>query len=57
MGRTEVTQAQWEAVMGSNPSHFKGANRPVELVSWKDCKTFLATLNALPAVKESGITF
>ncbi|WP_461395493.1 formylglycine-generating enzyme family protein, partial [Deferrisoma sp.] len=32
MGKTEVTQAQWEAVMGSNPSHFKGRDRPVENV-------------------------
>lgn len=34
MAQTQVTQAQWEAVMGSNPSQFKGAHRPVETVSW-----------------------
>jgi formylglycine-generating enzyme required for sulfatase activity len=36
LGRTEVTQAQWKAVMGGNPSHFKGDDRPVETVSWAD---------------------
>ena len=41
-----VTQAQWEAVMGNNPSRFKSADRPVENVSWNDCQEFIATLNA-----------
>ena len=50
----EVTQALWEAVMGENPSKFKGANRPVENVSWNDCQKFLEKLNALPEVKTSG---
>jgi formylglycine-generating enzyme required for sulfatase activity len=36
LGKYEVTQAQWEAVMGRNPSHFKGSNLPVEVVSWDD---------------------
>lgn len=40
MGATEVTQAQWEAVMGTNPSNFTGANRPVEQVAWGDCVEF-----------------
>ena len=44
--RYEVTQAEWEAVMGSNPSRFKGANRPVEQVSWNDCQTFINKLNS-----------
>ncbi len=57
MGKTEVTQAQWEAVMGKNPSRFKGADNPVENVSWNDCQEFLKELNALPAVKESGLVF
>lgn len=41
----EVTQALWRAVMGSNPSNFKGDNLPVENVSWDDCQTFINRLN------------
>jgi formylglycine-generating enzyme required for sulfatase activity len=49
MGKYEVTQGQWQAVMGSNPSNFKGDDRlPVEMVSWNDCQEFLGKLNALP---------
>ena len=47
IGKTEVTQELWEAVMGSNPSEFKGSNLPVEHVSWEDCQTFIRKLNAL----------
>ena len=46
IGKTEVTQALWKAVMGSNPSYFKGDNLPVECVSWNDCQTFISKLNA-----------
>jgi formylglycine-generating enzyme required for sulfatase activity len=47
IGKYEVTQAQWEAVMGSNPSYFKGcANCPVEYVSWNDVQDFISKLNA-----------
>ncbi len=46
MQTTETTQAQWEAVMGSNPSDFKGADLPVEQVSWEDCQKFMEKLNA-----------
>ncbi len=46
IGETEVTQALWRAVMGSNPSYFKGDNLPVEQVSWDDCQTFIRKLNA-----------
>jgi len=47
MQTTEVTQGQWKAVMGSNPSHFKncGDDCPVEDVSWNDCKEFIRRLN------------
>ena len=47
IGETEVTQALWQAVMGSNPSSFKGTNRPVEQVSWNDCQEFISKLNSL----------
>ena len=46
IGETEVTQALWRAVMGSNPSEFKGNSNPVESVSWNDCQTFIDRLNA-----------
>jgi formylglycine-generating enzyme required for sulfatase activity len=47
LGKYEVTQAQWEAVMGANPSQFKGANLPVETVSWRDAQDFIARLQPL----------
>lgn len=47
IGKYEVTQELWEAVMGNNPSHFKGARRPVENVSWDDCQEFIRKLNSL----------
>jgi formylglycine-generating enzyme required for sulfatase activity len=47
MGKTQVTQALWQAVMGSNPSEFEGDNKPVENVSWDDCQIFIAKLNAI----------
>jgi formylglycine-generating enzyme required for sulfatase activity len=46
MGKTEVTQAQWRAVMGTNPSYFKGDDLPVEQVSWEDAKEFCRKLSA-----------
>jgi formylglycine-generating enzyme required for sulfatase activity len=45
LGKYVVTQEQWEAVMGSNPSNFKGPKNPVEMVSWEDCQKFLKRLN------------
>ena len=47
IGQTEVTQELWQAVMGSNPSKFKGSKHPVEQVSWDDCQTFIRKLNNL----------
>ena len=48
IGQTEVTQALWQAVMGNNPSDFKGnLQRPVEYVSWDDCQSFIRKLNSL----------
>ncbi|HTS26495.1 MAG TPA: formylglycine-generating enzyme family protein [Bryobacteraceae bacterium] len=45
LGKYEVTQAQWEAMMGSNPSEVKGADLPVEQVSWNDIQDFLRRVN------------
>ncbi len=48
IGETEVTEALWTAVMGSNPSYYKrGDSYPVEQVSWEDCQTFITKLNSL----------
>ena len=48
IGQTEVTQALWLAVMGENPSDFPGdLERPVEMVSWPECQTFINTLNQI----------
>ena len=47
IGETEVTQELWQAVMGSNPSSFKGPRCPVENVSWEDCQNFIRELNSL----------
>jgi len=46
MGKYEVTQEQWEAVMGNNPSEIKGKKLPVTMVSWLDCQEFIQKLNA-----------
>jgi len=45
IGKFEVTQKLWKAVMGSNPSYFKGDNLPVENVSWNDAQEFIRKLN------------
>ncbi len=47
IGKCEVTQELWEAVMGSNPSNSMGAQKPVESVSWNDCKNFIKKLSSL----------
>ncbi len=54
MGVHEVTQAQYEQVMGVNPSIFKGADNPVEKVNWDDAVEFCRKLSELPAEKEAG---
>jgi len=50
LGKYEVTQEQWVAVMGKNPSKFKGRTNPVERVSWPDAQVFIKKLNR----KEGG---
>lgn len=52
IGKYEVTQGLWQAVMGENPSHFNSELNPVESVSYNDCLNFITKLNAL-----SGISF
>jgi len=47
IGKYEVTQSQWEKVMGSNPSYSKGGNLPIEQVGWDDCMAFCAKLTGM----------
>ena len=47
IGKFEVTQEEWRAVMGDNPSHFKGTKQPVDRVSWDDCQEFIRKLNSM----------
>jgi len=47
IGKTEVTQELWQAVMGNNPSYYSGNDLPVEQVSWNDCQEFIKKLNSL----------
>ena len=57
-GKYQVTQAQWQSIMGNNPSYFTGnSSRPVECVSWYDCQEFFEKLNAHTEVKQAGVTF
>ena len=46
LGETEVTQAQWQAIVVGNPSYFKGSDLPVGNVSWDDVQKFIKKLNA-----------
>jgi formylglycine-generating enzyme required for sulfatase activity len=46
IGKVEVTQSQWQSIMGGNPSRFKCADCPVEQVTWTDAMAFVAKLNA-----------
>ena len=45
MGKFEVTQEQWELLMGTNPSEFKGKKIPVTNITWDDCQDFITKLN------------
>ena len=54
LGSYEVTQDQYEKVMGSNPSTFKGAKNPVEMESWEDAISFCKKLSELPDEKAAG---
>ncbi|MGN0846653.1 MAG: formylglycine-generating enzyme family protein, partial [Kiritimatiellia bacterium] len=52
LGRYEVTQRQWESVMGTNPSCFRSPDRPVEQVSWEECQAFFRAMrNAVPGLR------
>ena len=51
LAEVPVTQALWTAIMGDNPSHFKGDNLPVERVSWEDCQEFIKRLNIQTGIK------
>lgn len=52
IGRYEITQAQWKAIMGNNPSHFSNCdNCPVESVNWNDVQVYLSKLNKLTGKK------
>ena len=52
IGETEVTQDLWQAVMGSNPSNYTGnLQRPVNMVSWDDCQTFISLLRSLTGMR------
>jgi formylglycine-generating enzyme required for sulfatase activity len=55
LGKFEVTQEQWKAVMGFNRSHFQGAKLPVERISWEDCRAFVKKLNE--KFPKSSVTF
>ena len=54
MAKTEVTQAQWRAVMGNNPSHFNGDDLPVENVNWNDAQAFIKKVNDSGVIPEGG---
>ena len=51
IGRYPVTQEQWKAVMGNNPSYFQGDKHPVEQVNWMDCQEFIQKLNKITGME------
>ena len=56
-GKYEVTQAQWRAVMGENPSRTYHLDNPVENVTWNECQQFIEKLNWMSATQKLGIYF
>ena len=57
LGQYEVTQEQYKQVMGSNPSGFKEATRPVETVNWNEAVEFCRKLSAMPQEKSAGFVY
>lgn len=57
IGKFEVTQAQWSAIMGNNPCERKGDMLPIENITWNECQRFLKKLNSRPEVKAAGLRF
>jgi hypothetical protein len=57
LAKTECTQAQWKAVMGTSPSHFEGTRLPVELVSWEDSMAWCGKMNASAHELPTGWTW
>ena len=57
LGAYEVTQGEYEKVMGSNPSRIKGAKNPVETVSWDDAVSFCKKLSEMPEEKAAGRSY
>ncbi|MCU0393481.1 MAG: formylglycine-generating enzyme family protein, partial [Thermoflexibacter sp.] len=57
IGKYPVTQALYQAITGENPARFKGRNKPVENVSWHNCKDFLVLLNERAEVKKAKAYF
>ncbi len=57
LGTTEVTQEQYQKVMGANPSAFPGENHPVDSVSWEEAMEFCRRLTALEAEQQAGRTY
>ena len=55
LGKFEVTQSQWQAVMSDNPATFKGPDRPIETITFEDCKRFIGKLNEANHTNEFAI--
>lgn len=51
IGKYEVTQEEWQVIMGMNPSKYKGSKRPVENISWEDSQKFISKLNEITGIK------